>query len=76
MHIHAQSAVELDRKVVLVFSGSDQHVAITISITISIPRFIMFDAIEMFVLIMFVWSYRDKGTKYGISLRRLRIVSS
>ena len=36
MHIHAQTQVELDRKGVRVFSGSDQHVAITISITTSI----------------------------------------
>ena len=34
--IHAQSIVELDRKVVRVLSGSVQHVAITTSITISI----------------------------------------
>ena len=37
MHIHAQSIVELDDKVDLVCSGSDLHVAITTSITISIP---------------------------------------
>ena len=35
MHINAQIQVELDRKAVCVFSGSDQHVAITNSITIS-----------------------------------------
>ena len=33
--MHAQSTVELDRKVVLVFGGYDQHVAITTSITTS-----------------------------------------
>ena len=76
MHIHAQSTVELDRNVVLVLSGYDQHVAITTSITTSSPRFIMVDAIEMTVLIMFVWSYRDNGTRLGISLRRPRTVSS
>ena len=77
MHVHAQSTVELDRNVVLVLSGSDQHVAITTSITTSSPLFsIMFDAIEMTVLIMFVWSYRDNGTRLDISLRRPRTVSS
>ena len=35
MHIHAQTTVELDREEVRVFSGSDQHVAITTSITTS-----------------------------------------
>ena len=35
--MHAQSIVELNRKTGLVCSGSDQHVAITTSITISIP---------------------------------------
>ena len=33
------STVELECKVVIVFSGSDQHVAITTSITTSSPRF-------------------------------------
>ena len=41
MHIHAQTQVELDRKAVRVFSGSDQHVAITTSITISISTSIL-----------------------------------
>ena len=36
MHIHAQSIVDLDRKVDRMLSGSDQHVAITNSITTSI----------------------------------------
>ena len=35
--MHAQNRVELDRTGVLVFSGSDQHVAITTSTTTSIP---------------------------------------
>ena len=39
VHIHAQSIVELGRKVVLVCRGSEQHVAITTSITISNPLF-------------------------------------
>ena len=39
MHIHAQSIVELDRKEVLVFSGSEEHAAITISITTASPIF-------------------------------------
>ena len=38
MHIHAQTTVERDRKAVLVLRGSDQHVAITTSITTSSPR--------------------------------------
>ena len=52
MHIHAQSTVGQDRKVVIVFSGSVQHVAITTSITTSSP-FFMFDAIKLTVLTMF-----------------------
>ena len=36
MHIHAQTQVELDRTGVHVLSGSDQHAAITNSITTSI----------------------------------------
>ena len=56
--------MEQDRKVVIVFSGSVQHVAITISIATSSPFVVLlFDAIKLTVLIMFVWSYRDKG--YG-----------
>ena len=41
MHINAQTQVELDRKAVCVFSGSDQHVAITTSLTISISTSIL-----------------------------------
>ena len=76
MHIHAQSIVELGRKVVLVCRGSEQHVAITTSITISNPLFFMFDAIEMIALIVHAWSYRNNGTSFGISLRRPRSVTS
>ena len=36
MHIHAQTVAERDRQVVLVFRGSDEHVAITTSLTFSI----------------------------------------
>ena len=36
MHIHAQSLVELNRKASYVCNGSDQHAAITTSITNSI----------------------------------------
>ena len=37
MHTRAQSIVELDRTGVLVFSGSDQYVAITTTTSTSIP---------------------------------------
>ena len=40
------------------------------------PTLRMFDAIEMIVLIVCVWSYRNNGTSFGISLRRPRIVTS
>ena len=42
VHIQAQTIVELDCIVDLVFRGSDQHVAITTSITNSIALSIMF----------------------------------
>ena len=42
VHIHAQTQMEVDRKAVRVLSGSDQHVAITNSITISITIAILF----------------------------------
>ena len=41
MHINAQTQVDLDRKAVCAFRGSDQHVAITTSITISISTSIV-----------------------------------
>ena len=41
MHINAQTQVELDRKAVCVLDGSDQRVAITTSITISISTSIL-----------------------------------
>ena len=41
MHIHAQTQVELDRKAFSVLGASDQHVAITTSITISISTSIL-----------------------------------
>ena len=50
MHIHAQTQVELDRNVVGVLSGSDQHVAITTLITTSIT---------ISILIVHVKSYWD-----------------
>ena len=55
MHINAQSMVALTRKVVRVWSESDQHVAITISITTSITLSAVFGAIEMKVLLV-VWT--------------------
>ena len=77
MYMHR---VELDRQIALVFSGSDQHAAITTSITTSSAfqrtSLNMLDAIEMTVLTMFVWSYRDEGTTFGRSLPRPRSVSS
>ena len=51
MHLHAQTQVELNRKVVGMLSGSDQHVAITISITTS-------NTISD--LLVYVLSYRDE----------------
>ena len=41
MHFKAQSTTELDRNAALVFSGSDQHVAITTFLTISISTSIL-----------------------------------
>ena len=50
MHIHAQSQVELDRTVVRVVSGSDQHVAITTSINTSTLPPSMSGAIGMWIV--------------------------
>ena len=59
MHIHAQKIVELVRQGVLVLSGSDQHVAITTSTTISITTLIA-TSIVVGVAPLYVWSYRDE----------------
>ena len=72
MHIHAQSQVELDCTVVRMGSGSDQHAAITTSITIPInmstPPSSMFGAIGMwiekrraFVGTNVSWSVKTRG---------------
>ena len=50
MHLNAQTIVELDRKVVHSFSGSDQHVAIATSITNVYPPSSMFEAIRMGIM--------------------------
>jgi len=64
--------VELGLKVVLALSGSDEHAAITTSDTtssIALPfRSRLFEAIAMAFVIMLVWSYRDDGTIFGMSI--------
>ena len=73
MHIHAQTQVELDRKGVRVFSGSDQHVAITISITtpitISITISILLGEARADIG-LFVKAMRLVGLDVGLNVKR------
>ena len=52
MRIHAQTQVDLDRRAIRMLSGSDQHVAITNSIT---------TLITLSIRLVRVCSYRDGG---------------
>ena len=73
MHIHAQTQVELDRKGVRVFSGSDQHVAITISITTPITISITISTLlgqARADISLFVKAMRLVGLDVGLHVKR------
>ena len=73
MHIHAQTQVELDRKAVRVFNGSDQHVAITISITTFITISITISTLlgeARADIGLFVKAMRLVGLDVGLNVKR------